>query len=165
VAELAPYRGPSADGWEIDPAALAVVGGRAVTLSTGVDAWIAAADRAPEWALVDIGINDLSAPATSEADYKTQLAYTLDAIHAAWPSCKALVSKIWGRGFDAQADTMAGWIDSVLATRSPWAAVGDDERVWMKGSDNGATMSSDGIHYSSAGNTEKAIRVRVAMGY
>lgn len=134
-------------------------------LAANVDAWIAAAARAPEWALVNIGINDMGAPATSQASYEADLAYVLDAMHTAWPACAVLVSKVWGRGYDAAAVTMGGWIGNVVTPRAAWVAISDDEGVWAKATDNGATMTTDGVHYSAAGNIEKAAQMLTAMGY
>lgn len=163
---LEPYRGVGYTGWEFNPAPLALGGWEVADLRAGVDAWIAASTVAPEWALVNIGVNDMSAPATAQAAYEADLAYVLDAVNAAWPSCRVRLSYVWKRGSDADANTMAGWIDNVLASRSAWAEVGDDERVWLKGSDDGATMTSDGVHYSvPTGQNEKAARMLTAMGY
>lgn len=113
--------------------------------------------------MLNVGVNDLGV--TSESDYETYLAYTLDAVHVAWPSCKVRVAYPWKRGYDTQSDTMAGWIDTVLATRGAWASAGHDERVWLKGADNGATMTHDGIHYSTAGNAEAARQWKTVLGY
>jgi hypothetical protein len=119
----------------------------------------------PEWALIDIGVNDTLAPATGQAAFEASLGSVLDKIHAAWPSCQIRVAKVWARGRDALCDTVAGYIDNVLSTRAAFAAVGHDERVWMKGADDGATMSYDGVHYSAAGNAECAVQWHTAMGY
>ncbi len=113
---------------------------------------------------MNIGVNDIIA-GTSQASFEADLAYTLDAMHTAWPYCKVGVSKVWLRNYDAQANTMAGWIDNVLATRSAWVTVSDDERVWMKGADNGAAMTLDGIHCSIAGDAERVNQLKAWMGY
>lgn len=148
----------------LSPPVLAMNGWKVANLAAGVDAWITTATAPVRWALVNIGAVDL-ADGTAQAAYEADLAYVLDAIHAAWPACRVRVSKAWRRGYDAQADAMAGWIDNVLATRGAFAAVGDDERVWLKGADDGATMTYDGVHYSPAGQAEKVSRTLTAMGY
>lgn len=165
VTALLPFVGPGWTAWAIDPAMLALGGQKMAYLAANVDSWLAGATRPGEWALIDMGVNDMALPATSQASYEADLAYVLDKIHAAWPLTKILVAKPWQRGYDTAANSMAGWIDNVLATRGPWAAVGHDERVWLKGADNGATMTYDGVHYSAAGNTEVVAQWQALMGF
>ena len=74
------------------------------------------------------------------------------------------ITKPWKRGFDSTADTYAGWVDEVIAAR-PFARAGDDERVWLKGADDGATNTTDGIHYNTAGETAKAAQMKTVLGY
>jgi hypothetical protein len=40
-----------------------------------------------------------------------------------------------------------------------------DERVWLEGGDDGATMTTDGVHYSSAGQTACAAAWQTVLGY
>jgi hypothetical protein len=42
---------------------------------------------------------------------------------------------------------MAGWITDIAASR-PNVFLGHDERVWLRNNDNGATYTSDGVHYN-----------------
>lgn len=96
------------------------------------------------------GVNEMSAmpsEATWIADYTT----VLDAVHTKWPDAKCYVMRPWKRGYDSEAATIHGWIDTLVAARSSFAYVGPDEAVWLKGSDDGATNTSDGVHYSAAG--------------
>ncbi len=145
------------------PTPLATAGWRVTNLRAGVAAWIAGATTAPEFVLVDIGANDWNAPATSQATYEADLAFVLDAIHAAWAAVPIRVSIPWKLNFDAQADATAGWITTVLSTRGPWAAQADDERVWFK--PNVATYSDDGVHFNGAGSAAKAAQALVVMGH
>lgn len=145
---------------------LADSGRRVAWLDAGAAAWLAASTAPAEWAFVNIGVNDMTPPATAQASYEASLGSLLDKIHAAWPSCNVGVSKVWMPGRDAESDAMAGWVDNVLSTRAAWASVSDDERVWLKGADNGATMCVDGgPHYSAAGNAEKVNQIKTWMGY
>jgi len=114
--------------------------------------------------LCNWGSNDsVSMPA--EATFKANYLAILDAIHAKWPQAKARMTLPWRRGYDANCDTLATWIGAVQASRA-WAYIADDERVWMKGADNGATMSVDGIHYSvPTGRAEKIVQARTVLGY
>jgi lysophospholipase L1-like esterase len=159
------YAGGVGTQWEIGPDRLALGSTRVAWLDEHADDWIAAATQTPDWILVNTGINDTNAPATLQAAFEASYGSLLDKLHTAWPSARILVTYPWARNLDAACDTMAGWIDNVLATRSPWAVIGDDERVWMKGADNGATMTNDGIHPNKAGNAEKVNQVITAMGY
>jgi hypothetical protein len=115
--------------------------------------------------LFNLGVTNfaaLPAQATWEADY----AYLLDALHAKYPAALIYCARPWAVGYDAEADTLAGWLATVVAARSPWAQLGHDERVWLKGADNGATMTSDGVHYSyPAGFAAAAAQWMTALGY
>jgi len=126
--------------------------------------------------LINYGVNDIYYPTgygglpsgianLDQTQWKANLTAMLDAIHAKWPAAAVYVTRPWVRGFDSDCNTLAGWISDVVATRATFAAVGDDERVWLKGADNGATMTSDGLHYSVAGNTEKAAQMKTLLGY
>lgn len=160
---LDPFKG-GFEQWGYVPPVLQQSGQTVSWLRANVDTWISAATDAPEWALVNIGVNDIVA-GLSQATYEADLAYVLDAINAAWPSCKPRVAYPWMVGYDAQCNSMAGWIDNVLTPRAAWAGAGHDERVWAKGADNGATMLRDGVHYSDAGQTECAAQWQTVMGY
>jgi hypothetical protein len=113
--------------------------------------------------LVNLGVNGLGSIA--EADWKTAYAYILDAYHTAYPRATVWCTKPWMRDGDADCVTMAGWIDDVLVARSTWASVGDNEAAWMKGGDNGVTMTSDGIHPNATGQAEKVVQVLTELGY
>jgi FMN-dependent NADH-azoreductase len=109
--------------------------------------------------ILNLGINDIGLGQNVETTWKANYLTILDAIHAAFPTAKAYVAKPWSRGnagWYSSLDTMAGWIDSITAARSTFTYAGPDERTWVKGADDGATMTSDGVHYSTAGNTEAA---------
>lgn len=142
---------------------LATGGWSTAMLAAQVDAALAATTGTPERILLNIGaidIGSLPGQAAFEADY----AHVVDAFRTKWPAVIVYAAKPWRRGFDANATTLAGWITNVQATRS-WLVNGHDEAVWMKGSDDGATMTSDGLHYSSAGNVEVVNQWRALTGF
>lgn len=133
-----------------------------------VDADIAA--RSEEYInalLFNLGVNDVSLGLPSQAQWESDLAYILDAFHTRWPAIKVYVMRPWLQGAPWQAgcNTVAGWIANVVAARSSWASVGPDERVWLEGGDDGASMTEDGIHYSTAGNAECAAQWKTTLGY
>ena len=102
--------------------------------------------------LINLGAND--GPTTVEATWKADYQYIIDALLVKWPDAKIYLAKPWSRGCDVWRDTQAGWIDDIIALYSGNVLVGHDERVWMKGADNGDTMTVDGVHYSTAGHEE-----------
>jgi hypothetical protein len=110
--------------------------------------------------LLNIGANDFVL-GTSEADFKTYVQNAVNDLVGKYANAKILISKPWRRGYGAQADTMAGWIDDLIAANPGVLFFGDDERVWMEGGDDGATMTFDGIHHSDLGVTAKIAAVRV----
>ena len=109
-----------------------------------------------------IGVNDFGT--ATEAQWIADVETVADVVHARWPAALFYISRPWKRGFDATADTYAGWIATILAARS-FCRSGDDERVWLKGSDDGATNTTDGVHYSAAGQIEKAAQMKALLGY
>jgi hypothetical protein len=101
-----------------------------------------------------------------EAAYQAALGVTLDALHAKYQSALIYVSRTWHQGADAESDDWAARIGVEVAARPDFARLGDDERVWGKGADNGATNYSDGTHYSvPAGVNAKADAVKAVLGY
>lgn len=120
-----------------------------------INTYLSDVPQEARYVLINLGVNELPA-LPSSATWQSNYLTILDAVNARYPNAQILVAKPWRAGFDAAADTVAGWIDSVVAARSSFTALGHDERGWLKGADNGATMTTDGVHYSSAGNTEAA---------
>lgn len=147
----------------LSPVKLATGGWTVSQLDSATDAWIAGASDTPTHVLINIGVNDV--PGTSQASFKASLASVLDKVHAAWPSAQILVMRVWKQGFDSGCDNLATWISDVLATRGPWAAVGPDERVFLKLSDNGVSLTSDGVHPNNSGYVYTAREWQIAMGY
>lgn len=123
-----------------------------------------AATATPDIVLVNIGTPDLISGLPTEAAMTTNYAYILDAMHAAWPSAAIYCVTPWRQGGDAAANTLAGWIAGVLATRD-WTHAGPDERTVIKAADDGAAATYDGVHYSSAGSYTMARAWRSTLGY
>ena len=118
----------------------------------------------PRDVLISMGSNSIGGgftQATMETDYGT----VLDAINAAWPSARIFVTRSWIRNFDAGSDTHAAAVAAVLATRGAFAFDGPDERVILKGADNGATNTSDGVHANAAGAAALAADWMTRLGY
>ncbi len=143
---------------------LASPGWTSQSLFQQAPAWTAGG-LTPDFILVNIGIND--AGITSQANYELWLGGALDTAHAKWPSAKLLVMRVWGQGHDAQCNAIDDvWIPDVLATRSPWATAGPDERVVLKDGDNGASRTiPPGIHPNTFGYALTAAAWQASMGY
>lgn len=115
-----------------------------------IDADLAAISATQDYALVNVGINDLLHSQTDWEQQAADMAYVLDAIHAKWPVCVVYLARVWSSNSNVQAnlnyfdDTV---IANALSGRS-WAHLGVDERIVIKAGDNGATNTTDGTHYS-----------------
>lgn len=129
----------------------------------GIGAFLAGVSVTADYALVNLGSNDIGT-LPPEATWKSDYAAVLDALRTKWPSVSVLVARPWRRGSNANADTLATWISDVIASR-PWAALGTDERVYLKSSDDGATYTSDGLHPNEAGYLVAASLWQAAMGH
>lgn len=114
--------------------------------------------------LVNIGVNDINV--TPQASFEASLGSLLDKIHTAYPTMHILLALPWKRGFDTQCTTMDDvWIPNVASPRSSFVTLGPDERTVIKAGDNGVTNTTDGVHYSAAGNTAWAAALKTAMGF
>jgi hypothetical protein len=136
--------------------------GMASEIDADIAAIVAKGGSDPAWAQVNLGTNNVYP--LDEASYKAAMGYIIEALHTQWPDIKIFVPLIWRRDVPAACDTVDGWIGDIVSTYSAYAYVGHDERVWLKGGDNGATMTSDGIHYSLAGDAEAASQWDTVLG-
>jgi hypothetical protein len=134
-------------------------GGSVTTLKDNVDAWLAGytPNPKPEFVPINIGRN---APWS-----KTDLEYVMDAVHVKWPSAKILVALIWWRGGSALYNPVNTDIAAAVAARSPWAATGADERIFLEGGDDGVLETVEGTHYTVFGAAQAAAAWKVAMGF
>jgi lysophospholipase L1-like esterase len=60
---------------------------------------------------------------------------------------------------------MAGYIATLIADDPTYIIQGVDERVTLKGSDNGATYTFDGIHPNAIGYQAVADTTRTILGF
>jgi hypothetical protein len=122
------------------------------------------------YCLMNFGVNDALPQFFSfytEASWKGYFAAAVAQVLSQWPTTKIYVAQVWGQSEDANCDTIDGWIAAAVVTEQAaghQVSLAHDERVWLKGADNGATMTSDGVHYSfAAGHDAAAARWRAVL--
>lgn len=103
--------------------------------------------------LINLGANDVSTLPTEEL-WKSNLTSIIDAFREKWPNVKLYIAKAWRRNYATECNSLASWIDDVVSSYSANVYLGHDERIWLEGGDDGATMTSDGTHYSPSGVAE-----------
>lgn len=67
------------------------------------------------------------------------------------------MAKVWSRNTyasTAQINRVNLSIDTLVIQRSSYVKYGHIEPVWLENGDNGTSLTTDGIHYNAAGNTE-----------
>lgn len=124
-----------------------------------------ASNNGTQFALVNLGANEILTVLPSEATWRANFGIVLDAIHAKYPDALVYSMRPWAIGHDAASATVKGWIEAEEAERPGWALPGPDEAVWAKAGDNGATNYTDGVHYSVAGNASCVTAWRAVLGY
>jgi hypothetical protein len=111
--------------------------------------------------LINLGVNDYQSGLPVEATWKTNYLYIIDALVTAYPNAEIYISKPWMPGFDTSSDTMAGWIDDIVAARPANAKAGDDERAW----EDESMLIPGSDHNNAAGLVAREAAIRVAIGY
>jgi lysophospholipase L1-like esterase len=109
---------------------------------------------APDAVLLNLGVNDSLIPASFPTQAVWQAAYLsiIDWVRVWYPTAPCYVMRWWSRNATVGHDnTEASWIDTLITLR-PLCFLGPDERVFLKGSDNGATNTYDGTHMGTAGH-------------
>ena len=112
--------------------------------------------------LINLGVNDFGV--LTDPTWTADMLTTIDAIHSKWIGAQVYLMRTWKRGFDSDANTYATSIANIVAARPSFVHLGPDEAVWLKGSDNGATNTTDGIHYSAAGEAACVTAWRAVLG-
>lgn len=130
-----------------------------------ISTYLSACVESNDYALIDIGVNDILGTMPSEGDFKTNYMAIIDAIRAKWSGIRVYCAYVWARNQMSDANTVANWIDDIIATYSSNVYAGIDERTVIEGGDDGATNTTDGTHYSDAGFNAVAAAWKTALGY
>lgn len=150
--------------YRVAPATIAYPGWGIANVLSVIDSALIDAKETPKFVCINIGVNDLLvSPPVWVSNYQS----VLDKIHAKWPGTQVYCMRVWMRG-DAGVQALINTMDdtsipAILSGRS-WAHAGPDERVWLKSTDDGATYTTDGTHYSAAGVTEAANQWKTVLG-
>lgn len=151
--------------WVQYPLAYGINGYDVEDMKLYVDANLSSlSDIPPRFILINLGANDFAAM-PAEATWKANYTSIIDSFRAKWATSTIYLARPWSRGQGANSNIMAGWIDDIIAGYASRVALGHDERVWMEGGDDGTTMTTDGIHYSAAGQIECAAQWQTVLGF
>lgn len=118
------------------------VGGKTLySLTDGIASNLAALPDtpAPDCALINIGANDVANLGTEEY-CKGKLRTYVEAINAKWATTPIYFMRPWYGAYEAACDTLAGYL-SDIAGEYAYVNLGPDERVFIKGDDNGASTT------------------------
>lgn len=157
--------------WQERPTTYSLGGYTAQNVRDGIDAALAARTDTPAYVIINLGANDVGS-GDPGAGWKTNTDYIVDAIHAKWAGAKVYLTKIWRR--DAGNGVIAagiaacnGYIDQLVAdaNHAGWLFVGVNEADFLPGGDNGATNTSDGVHFNAAGANLWGAAWKTALGY
>ena len=143
----------------------AVSGATVASALADITARLAILTHSPTAVLMNWGVNDITSGLPVEATWEANYLSIIDQVHAKWPLAQIYLTRPWKAGFDASAATLHTWIDVIVAARAAFVHVGDDEAIWLKGSDNGASETLDGIHYAPYSEQLKSNQMAVVLGW
>jgi hypothetical protein len=152
-----------ADYWRSKPVPLNSSGWNVAALYAAAQSAIPTAGGDPSVLCLNIGVNNSFGAPIDETAFKANYIGIIDTYRARWPDIQIYCSRIWARTATSYATTNS-YIDDIIATQD-YIHAGPDESIWMENGDDGATYSSDGLHYNDAGNLEAAAQWLTALGY
>lgn len=147
---------------------LSISGYTAALWATGIDAALAGITAVPEFILYNLGANEADdATLPTETAWKDNVRYIWRAIHTKWSSCPIYVARIWRQGQDADCATLNGYLDDLIAEEEfeTYVYAGPDESIFLKGDDDGASNTNDGLHPNTEGYALTATQWHSALGY
>lgn len=136
------------------------------SLKNGIDANIAlhsvVSNLVRNVFLINIGINETAG--FDKATFKSNYKYIIDALVAKWSDAEIFLVYPWARA-NSNVASLHTYIDEIISENPGVCFAGHDEAVWLEGGDDGATMTYDGVHYSTAGQAECANQWKTILGY
>lgn len=153
------------------------------TPATGIDTLLtqlpANVKTYPEWIThiaLNWGVNDMNSWPLNQATWISQYGQIVSYLHTKYPNAVFYISYPWRVGYDSQAATMHGWVDTVISNCAGIGATcyaGVDEAIVIKASDNGfletdasPPINGSGVHYSNPlGVGLYAAAMKAALGY
>lgn len=145
--------------WKQWPGAIALGGWTIASCKAVIDAAIAYRYGYPDYVLMNFGSNDVTALPT-EAVWKADYSYCIEALHSAWPNAKIYLAKpvrfvnTPPAAMHANISTVWAWIDDLVASYD-YVYPGIDETD-LAGEDDYQTNISDYTHYTTDGQTAVA---------
>jgi len=146
------------DYWMERPTRYGLAGGTIAELHAWVDGAMFPsfkASPAPEFVLINVGVNDV-ANAVIEENFIADYNAVITALHAKWPAALIGLMRIGNRWGEPGQITLQNsmddsWIPEIVSENSAYAFLGPDERVFLEGGDNYASYTVDGCHPNHAG--------------
>jgi lysophospholipase L1-like esterase len=136
------------------PTRIAVGEATVASRKATIDADLAAATGTPEYVLWNLGANDAAALPT-EVQFKADAQYMIDAFRAKWATTPIYITMVWRASAAANCDIINGWYGDVIAANPGVCFAGPDERITLKGTDNGATYTADLLHPNALGYCQR----------
>jgi hypothetical protein len=109
--------------------------------------------------LINLGI--ITAVGETEANFKSNYLYIIDAIRAVFANAEFYLTYPWSGNTGTRPATIKPWINDGIAARSTFVHAGDDESLWLP-----AVADADTLHYfNAAGQAAAIVAKRAATGY
>jgi len=125
--------------------------------ATNIDGQLAGKNETPTYVLILLGANDLS---VTEADWKTNYRYILDAVHAKWPSTAIHCGKSFRQSGALPANQ---WIPDMIAEHPDYLFGGFDLADVLDGKTD--IYTSDGLHPNHDGCVAIGEQWATVLGY
>jgi len=154
--------------WQEKPVRFAAGGETVATIKAGIDAYLATVSDVPYYALILLGANDIGAgwDNLTEASWKADYRYILDALRAKWPSVLIYLGKSFrdGAGEEAKLAILAGWIDDLVAENPSYLFNTFNSMDFLDGHPE-LFPEGDNVHPNHAGMIVMAQYWLTALGY
>jgi hypothetical protein len=146
---------------EENPRNWAVNGYDIAEAAAAIDGWLTShsAELNVDKFVFFINFGIIESVGETEANFKSNYLYIIDALQTKFPGCVIFVTYPGAGTAPTRHDTLAPWLNDIIASRSNVYA-GDDEETQFEGADNYATYYYDGLHYNAAAHALKPVKLR-----